>query len=78
MWYTPLSCSLCFLIGALVSILTKPQDIKKLNPDLISPAFYRTFRWFPWLAFLLAQQKHFESSIGSKYVSVIPVGYSFV
>ena len=71
MWYTPLSCSICFLIGALASILTRPQNIKKLNPDLISPAFYRAFRYFPCLAFLLAQKKYFEIQIGSEYVSIL-------
>jgi hypothetical protein len=48
----------------------KPENIKKLNPDLISPAFFRAFRWFPWLAYLVRQEKHFETKIGEEYVSI--------
>ena len=69
MWYSPISCSICFLVGGLVSILSKPQNIRKLNPDLISPAFYRAFTWFPWLAYFVRQEKHFEVTIGRDYVS---------
>ena len=68
MWYYPLSCLICFLIGALVSALIKPQDPKVLNRDLISPAFYTLFRWFPFLAYLIGQEKDFEAEIGIDYV----------
>ena len=70
MWYYPLSCVICCLIGALVSALTKPQDLKALNRDLISPAFYTFFRWFPFLAYLIGQEKDFEAAIGIDYVSL--------
>ena len=69
MWYSPISCTICFIVGALVSILVKPQNIKILNPDLLSPAFYRAFNYFPWLAYFVHQEKNFESEIGSEYVS---------
>ena len=72
MWYYPLSCLICFLIGALVSALIKPQDPKVLNRDLISPAFYTLFRWFPFLAYLIGQEKDFEAEIGIDYVSLAP------
>ena len=71
MWYFPLSCVFCFLIGAIISVLIKPQNPKKLNRDLISPAFYTFFRWFPFLAYLIGQEKDFEADIGIDYVSFI-------
>ena len=68
MWYSPISCSICFLVGSLVSVLTKPQNIRKLNPDLISPAFFKAFKWFPWLSYLVRQKPHFQITIGTEYV----------
>ena len=68
MWYAPISCSICFLVGALVSVLLKPQKLKILNPDLISPAFYRAFQYFPWLSYFVGQEKGFDDKIGSEYV----------
>ena len=68
MWYSPISCIMCFLIGIFVSIISKPQNIKILNPDLVSPVFYRAFRYFPWLSHLVGQQKNFTEDIGSEYV----------
>ena len=71
MWYTPLSCIVCVIVGVVVSAATKPQNIKKLNPDLISPLFFNVLRICLCLAILLFQKKHFESEIGSEYVSII-------
>ena len=62
---------MCFVIGAIISALIKPQNPKKLNRDLISPAFYTFFRWFPFLACLIGQEKDFEADIGIDYVSVL-------
>ena len=36
-------CIWTIVVGTLVSFLTKPQDPKTLNPDLISPGFYQVF-----------------------------------
>ncbi len=50
-------------------MVTKPQDIKKRNPDLISPLFYNALGKFPSLAMLFFQKKKFELQIGMDYVS---------
>ena len=71
MWYTPMSCILCVILGVAVSVITTPQNIKQLNPDLISPLFFNVLRKCPSLANLLFQKKYFESEIGSEYVSIL-------
>ena len=43
MWYAAIPCIWTIVVGTLVSFLTKPQDPKTLNPDLISPGFYQAF-----------------------------------
>ena len=43
MWYAAIPCIWTIVVGTLVSFLTKPQDPKTLNPDLISPGFYQVF-----------------------------------
>ena len=54
----------CMVVGTIVSFLTKPQDPKTLNPDLISPVFKDLFGCWPkfirrWIE---------DIDIGSKYV----------
>merc|ERR1719322_628963 len=47
MWYSAIACMICIVVGIIVSFLTGPQDPKKLNPDLVSPAFKKLFAWWP-------------------------------
>lgn len=50
-----------------VSLLTKPQDPKTLNPDLISPGFRGLFSFWP-----RPVREFFEDfDIGSKFVSCV-------
>ncbi len=46
-WFSAISCMWAFVVGAVVSFLTGPQDPKKLNPKLISPGFLGLFSIWP-------------------------------
>jgi hypothetical protein len=64
MWNAAISCMFTFVVGMIVSMFTKPQNPKTLNPDLISPALYQIFK--PWPK----QVNEYITSlqIGSEYV----------
>ena len=47
MWFSAIPCIWTIVVGTIVSLLFKPQDPKKLNPDLISPGLYQVFSWWP-------------------------------
>ncbi len=47
MWNAAIACMFCFVVGAVISLLYKPQDPKKLNPELISPGLYSMFSFWP-------------------------------
>ena len=40
-WITPIGIFTVFLVGSLVSYFTKPRDVKKIDPELISPVLHR-------------------------------------
>ena len=52
-------------ISFLSSFLTGPQDPKKLNPDLVSPAFKKLFAWWP----KFIRDRIDAIDIGSEFVS---------
>ena len=65
MWFSAIACMFCLVVGIVVSFLTKPQDPKTLNPDLISPGFRGLFSFWP-----KPVSEFFEDfDIGSKFVS---------
>ena len=67
MWNAAISCMFTFIVGMIVSMLTKPQDPKTLNPDLISPALFKIFNGWPKRV-----NKYIESlQIGSEYVRTL-------
>ena len=67
MWYAAIPCIWTIVVGTLVSFLTKPQDPKTLNPDLISPGFYQVFGGC-WPKFINNYLIGLE--IGSKWVII--------
>lgn len=44
-WYSAIGCCVTVFVGLIISFLTKPQDPRKLNPKLISPAVDCFVRW---------------------------------
>lgn len=64
MWFSAIACMTCIVVGIIVSFLTGPQDPKKLNPDLISPAFKKLFAWWP----KFIRNKIDAIDIGSEFV----------
>ncbi|ALC38209.1 CG8451 [Drosophila busckii] len=40
-WINPIGVATVIVVGSIVSLLTKPTDIKTLDPDLISPVLHR-------------------------------------
>lgn len=44
-WYSAIGSCLTVLIGLIISFLSGPQDPRKLNPKLISPAVDGFVRW---------------------------------
>ena len=70
MWFSAIPCLLCLAIGIIVSFATRPQNPKKLNPDLISPALPKLFSWWPLIGGKIAD--YFENGIGLglEYVSL--------
>ncbi|EDW75843.2 uncharacterized protein Dwil_GK14981 [Drosophila willistoni] len=40
-WINPIGVSTAIIVGALVSLVTKPTNMKTLDPDLISPVIHR-------------------------------------
>ncbi len=73
LWFSPISCFVCFFVGALVSYPTGFQDPKKLNPILVSPKFAWLFAWWP-----RPVSNFFKDlGIGDEYVRVIGSTNSF-
>ena len=66
MWFSAIPCLTCIAVGIIVSFLTKHQDPKKLNPDLISPALPKLFALWPKRV-----REYFETGmeLGKDYVS---------
>jgi hypothetical protein len=58
----------CLVVGSLVS-LYKPQCPKKLNPELISPAFRKLFAFWPWIGPKITDYIDNTLQIGVDYVS---------
>ena len=67
MWFSAIPCLMCLFVGALVS-LYKPQDPKKLNPELISPAFRKLFSWWPIIGPKIENYIDNTLQIGINYV----------
>jgi len=67
MWFSAIPCMMTIVIGALVS-LYKPQDPKKLNPELISPAFSKIFSWWPIVGPKIEDYIDNSLQIGINYV----------
>ncbi|XP_030380458.1 sodium-coupled monocarboxylate transporter 2 [Scaptodrosophila lebanonensis] len=40
-WINPIGVTTAIVVGALVSLVTKPTDLKTVDPDLISPVIHR-------------------------------------
>ncbi|KAH8249282.1 hypothetical protein KR032_008049, partial [Drosophila birchii] len=41
LWVTPVGVLTSLVVGSLLSLVTKPTDMKTINPDLISPVIHR-------------------------------------
>ena len=63
LWYGPVSTSLCLLVGSLVSLI-KPQDVRILDPRLISPNTITFFCWTP--RFIRRKIREYLLSVGSE------------
>ena len=72
MWFSAIPCLMCIAVGIIVSFMTKYQDPKKLNPDLISPLLPKLFAFWPRKV-----REYFESGmgLGSEYVSFNCIEY---
>ena len=66
MWYAAIPCLWTIVVGTLVSFMSKPQDPKTLNPDLISPGLYQIFKPYP----KIIRDFITDLGIGSKWVSL--------
>jgi len=62
MWFSAIPCMMCITIGIIVSFISKPQNPKKLNPDLISPMLPKLFSWWPFVGGRIGDW--FENGIG--------------
>lgn len=45
MLFSALSFAFCVIVGAVASGVSKPQDPRTLNPELITPAVRKIFHW---------------------------------
>ena len=68
MWFSAIPTMWCLVVGSLVS-LYKPQCPKKLNPELISPAFRKLFAFWPWIGPKITDYIDNTLQIGVDYVS---------
>ncbi|CAB4054797.1 SLC5A8_12 [Lepeophtheirus salmonis] len=66
-WYGGIATLLCVVVGTIVSFFTTPQDISKLNPNLISPGLRSIFDWI-MIPFIKKPWHKYIDSIGSKYI----------
>ena len=66
MWYSAIACMFCMVVGMIVSLLTKPQDPKTLNPDLISPNTVKLFAFWPRC--VREKIEDIYSNVGVRYV----------
>lgn len=64
MWFSAIACMFCIVVGIIVSFLSKPQDPRYLNPNLISPWFKKIFGFWP--SFITDRINAID--IGSEYV----------
>ena len=71
MWYAAIPCLWTIVVGTLVSFMSKPQDPKTLNPDLISPGLYQIFKPYP----KIIRDFITDLGIGSKWVGLILIQY---
>ena len=69
MWFSAIPTMWCLVVGSLVS-LWKPQDPKKLNPELISPAFRKLFSFWPWIGPKITDYIDNKLQIGVNYVTI--------
>jgi len=67
MWFSAIPTMWCLVVGSLVS-LYKPQCPKKLNPELISPAFRKLFAFWPWIGPKITDYIDNTLQIGVDYV----------
>ncbi|CAL4086674.1 unnamed protein product [Meganyctiphanes norvegica] len=49
LWYSAVGCFTVLIIGTLVSLCTGKQDVRKLNPESISPGVLAVAKWIPGL-----------------------------
>ena len=75
MWFSAIPTIWCLVVGSLVS-LYKPQCPKKLNPELISPAFRKLFAFWPWIGPKITDYIDNTLQIGVDYVSESLVDFS--
>ena len=69
MWFSAIPCMMCVVVGIIVSLITKPQDPKTLNPDLISPALPKLFSWWPFIGKRVGDWFKNGIGLGIQYVS---------
>ncbi len=79
MWNAAIACMFCFVVGAAVSLIYKPQDPKKMNPELISPGLYSMFKFWPTFKFLPARFQKFRKYLDvNQFLENLEVGKEFV
>ena len=71
MWFSAIPCMLCLTIGIAVSFISKPQNPKKLNPDLISPMLPKLFSWWPFVGAKIGDWFENGIGLGIEYVSLV-------
>ncbi|XP_050725454.1 sodium-coupled monocarboxylate transporter 1-like [Eriocheir sinensis] len=49
MWYSATGCFTVIVVGLIVTAFTGAQDVRKLNPDYLSPGVHWFRRWIPGL-----------------------------
>ena len=47
MWFAAIPCMMTITLGTIISLCYKPQDPKKLKPELISPTLPKLFGFWP-------------------------------
>ncbi|KAG0712516.1 hypothetical protein GWK47_002053 [Chionoecetes opilio] len=79
MWYSATGCFTVIVVGMIVSAITGLQDIKTLNPDLLSPGLLYVKHWIPGLETLGENYREGEAlndiKIPTKYNGAINSGF---